>query len=479
MRIDEYKRLDAVEIASLVRSRQIDPIEVTEAALTVVQETNPVLNAVVLLDPERARKEAARVDRTAPLAGVPFLVKDNNQFVANWPTTYSSRFYEGVAPQPDSEFIARLRRAGAVLIGKTNTPEFAADWTTEPTFRGPTRNPWNTQHSAGGSSGGAAAAVASGMVPAAHGNDNGGSIRVPAAVCGLFGLKPTRGLVPIGPWFGELAAGLNSEHVLTRTVRDSAAFLDVLAGPEPGGRYQVRKVVDSYVDELAKALPPLRIGLADRAPGGAKIDPEIEAAVRNVAQLLEGAGHNVGAIRLEDDAELMAEAEKVWFTEIAMLVRARERELGRKPGLGEIEAMTAYAVRLAADLDAVDYLDALQRVHHGACRFLSSTDRFDLLVTPTTGRFPPLIGELDSRTDAFDYAVWSRKSADFAPFTALFNVTGQPAASVPAGVSSQGLPIGVQLIGRPGRDDIVLRVASLIEVTASAGLSSDTLCRSK
>lgn len=471
---EEYGQLTAHEIVGLVRAGKIKPIEAVEAAIAAIEARNGSLNAVVLLDADRARAAARTIDLKAPLAGVPFLVKDNNQFVDGWPTTYSSRFYEGSAPRPDSEMIRRLKKAGVVLVGKTNTPEFAADWTTEPTLRGPTRNPWNLTHSAGGSSGGSASAVAAGMTPAAHGNDNGGSIRVPAAVCGLFGLKPSRGLVPIGPYFGELAAGLNSEHVLTRSVRDSAVFLDVLAGPEPGGRYPVEKSVPSYLEAIERPLERLTIGLVDQNPSGAPVHWEIAAAIRMVGRLLEAEGHIVEPIPFPDDPVALSEAETIWFAEIAMLVRVRAKELDRAPRNDEIEAITAYAIEATATLDAADFLQAFHEVHAGAVRVLERTARFDLLLTPTTGEPPPLIGELDSRTERFDYAVWSEKSAKFAPFTAIFNITGQPAASFPVALTSDGLPVGVQLVGRPWRDDIVLAVSTRLEQTIGR-LSPPTL----
>jgi len=224
--LDGYARIDAVARAARVRSDEVSAREVAELAVSVMERLNPQLNAVVLADVERALAAAAQVDRSAPLAGVPFLVKDVDVFVAEWPTTFSSRYFADAAPRSDSEIVRRWRDAGLVLLGKTNTPEFAGEFVTEPALRDATLNPWNPAVTVGGSSGGAAAAVASGMVPAAHGTDVGGSIRVPAACCGLFGLKPTRGLNPIGPHYPELGAGLDCEHVLTRTVRDSAAFLD-------------------------------------------------------------------------------------------------------------------------------------------------------------------------------------------------------------------------------------------------------------
>lgn len=458
--LDDYGRLTALAIADLVRSGKAAAGEVTEAALAAIDRLNPRLNAVVLVDPDRARARAAHVDRSAPLAGVPVLIKDNNLFVEGWPTTFSSRFFADARPRPDSELIKRLRRAGCVLIGKTSTPEFAADWTTEPTLRGPTRNPWDRERSAGGSSGGSAAAVAAGMVPVAHGNDNAGSIRVPAAVCGLVGLKPTRGLVPVGAAFGELAAGLDCEFVLTRDVADAAALLDALAGPEPGGPYLVARGVPSYLAALAEPVPRLGVGYAVRRPDGSAIDGDIAGGLDRVVRLLAGAGHRIDEIELPDEPVLGAAAEAIGFAEIAWLVDRRAREIGRPPREDEIEALTALALERSRQLDAVGYLAARQTLHEGAQRVLATFAPYDLIVTPVTGEPAPPLGWFESRKRPFDAALWGERSARFAPFTQVFNVTGQPAIAVPVGLTRQGLPIGVQLAAGQGRDSLLLQVAA-------------------
>ncbi|MFO1091309.1 MAG: amidase [Hyphomicrobiales bacterium] len=458
-----YRQLDAAQIVSLVKAGDVSASEVAEAAVAAVTDLNPALNAVVLLDVDGARLQASRVDRQAPLAGVPVLVKDNNLSVDGWPTTYGSKFFEGAAPESDSHFIRRLRAAGAVLIGKTNTPEFASDWTTEPTWRGPTRNPCNTGHSPGGSSGGSAAAVASRMVPVAHGNDNAGSIRVPSAVCGIYGLKPTRGLTPIGPVFPELAAGLDSEHVLTRTVRDSALFLDCVAGPEPGGQYRVVRAGTSYLAALNQPLPPQRIGLVTQHPSGGVVDPEIAAAVEHAAALLERQGHIIEPIAMPYDPGLATTAEALYFTEIALLVRQRANTLRREPRRDELEAITVLALDRVKSIDAVSYLENRHRMHLITAGLTRQVERYDALITPTTAQTAPRLGEFDSRTERFEYARWCDQSARFAPFTDLFNATGQPAASVPVGRASSGLPIGAQIAAAQGRDDLVLQLCHCIE----------------
>lgn len=459
-----YRQLDAVEIARLVNAGDIDPGDVTEAALVAAAEVNPAINAIVLLDEQQARQQASRVDRTAPLAGVPILIKDNNLFVEGWPTTFGSKFYEGAPPQPESSFIQRLRASGAVVLGKTNTPEFASDWTTEPTWRGPTRNPWNLDHSPGGSSGGSAAAVAAGIVPAAHGNDNAGSIRVPSAWCGIFGLKPTRGLVPVGPAFPELAAGLDCEHVLARSVRDSAAFLDCLAGPELGGQFRVERAVPSYLASIEQAPARLRVGLVTRRPDSSAVDPEITAAIERVALVLEQQGHRIEPIAMPHDPRLALESEKIYFAETACFIRQRAREIGRDPRPQELEAISHLALDRTRKMDVVEYLEARQNVHRIALKLSLQMQPHDVILTPTTALTAPRLGVFDSRTERFDYEHWCAFSAQFAPFTDIFNATGQPAASVPIGRANSGLPIGAQIAAGQGRDELVLQVSRQIEL---------------
>jgi amidase len=462
-------RRSARELAAMIKSRAVSPLEVLDAHLAVVARVNPKLNAMVTLAADQAKAQARatesaimRGELLQPLAGLPVAIKDITP-TAGIRTTFGSPLYKDHVPDEDAEAVRRLKAAGAIVLGKTNTPEFAADWTTEPTLRGPTRNPWDRNRSPGGSSGGAAAAVASRMVPVAHGNDNAGSIRVPSAVCGIFGLKPSRGLVPIGPYFPELAAGHNCEHALTRSVRDSAALLDLTSGPEPGGRYRVAPAEPSFGALLEEPLKDLRIGLVTAAPGGVEVDPEIAAAVAQAARLWERAGHMIVDTEFPDEPTLSSEAEKIWYGEIGLLMARRARELGRQARPDEMEALTAYALKRTAELGAVDYLEARQTLHEISLRVLERLSAFDLLLIPTTAQLAPRIGHFDTRTSNFDYDSNARLSAAFAPFTEMFSVTGQPAASIPVGLSRSGLPIGAQLVGQPGRDDVVLRAAFFME----------------
>jgi amidase len=401
-----------------------------------------------------------------PLAGVPFLIKDVDVHTAEWPTTNSSRFFADAKPRADSEIVRRWRSAGTVFLGKTNTPEFADDFVTEPEFRGVTRNPWDLGRTVGGSSGGAAAAVASGMVPVAHGSDVGGSIRVPSACCGLFGLKPSRGLNPAGPHASELGGNLNCEHVLSRSVRDSAAFLDATAGPELGAPYRVTRPVDSYVAALDEPLPPLRVVVIDRRLDGTRVEPEIEARLADAAALLETLGHSVVAGRFPEAAAHAAAGHgwsALWLMDIAYAILERSAELGRPPAREEIEALPRHALTTVTSMSATEYYEARLTAHRVSLAMAQAFDAFDIILTPTVGTLPPPVGTIDSHSAAFDFERWAEAAYRFAPFSEIFNVTGQPAANVPLFQSASGLPIGMQFVGRQDEDHMVLRLAAQLE----------------
>jgi amidase len=403
---------------------------------------------------------------TAPLAGVPLLVKDVDVSVSEWPTTYSSRFYDDAPLRPDSEIVCRWRAAGVILLGKTNTPEFADDFATEPVLRGTTFNPWDLTRTVGGSSGGSAAAVASGMVPVAHGSDVGGSIRVPAACCGLFGLKPSRGLNPSGPYFDALGGGLNAQHVLTRSVRDSAAFLDATAGAEPGG-WTTRAVPRGhYAASLTSTPPPLRVLSIARLFEGQEVDPEIDARRQVMESMLRDQGHTVVAGQFPPELLPRTEGDSwtlLWMADIAGAIDRQRARLGRDPRSDELEPLARWIYDHVRRKTVSDYLIAQQVAHRVAAVVESAFTSVDLLITPTTASLPPLVGSFGTGEKNFDYAAWASAAYGFAPFTEIFNVTGRPAASLPLGVSGQGLPIGMQLVGRPNEEALLLQVASQLE----------------
>jgi amidase len=458
--------MDAVALAARIRAGELDPLEVTDAAIAAIEALDPRLNALVIRDFEGARARARAVTRDLPLAGVPFLLKDVTVHCEEWPTTHSSRFFADARPRPDSEIVRRWRGAGVVLLGKTNTPEFADDFVTEPVFRGPTLNPWNAALTVGGSSGGAAAAVASGMVPVAHGSDVGGSIRVPAACCGLFGLKPSRGLNPAGPYAAEVGGNLNCEHVLSRTVRDSAAFLDASAGPEIGAPYRVLPAVASYLAALSRPTGRLRIVSIERRIDGAAIAPEIEARLGEAAKMLEGLGHEVVPGRFPPAVEQAMAGDgwlPLWFMDIAVAIADRAAELGRQPRPDEIEPLPRHILESIGGMSAVDYFAARRAAHRVALAMARAFSGFDMILTPSTATLPPPLGSIDSHSSAFDYERWAAAAYGFAPFSEVFNVTGQPAATLPLFQSASGMPIGIQLVGRQDQDHVLLRLAADLE----------------
>ena len=448
------------------------PLEVVDAAIRAVEAIDPHLHALVLKDYERARGDARALQRDLPLSGVPFLIKDMVVYTDNWPTTHCSRFFADARPRPDSEIVRRWRAAGAVFLGKTNSPEFAEDFATEPAFRGPTFNPWNSLFTVGGSSGGAAAAVASGMVPVAHGSDLGGSIRVPAACCGVFGLKPSRGLNPVGPYAAETSGGLNCEHVISRSVRDSAAFLDATAGPEPGAPYRVQRAVPSYLKALDQPLSPLRIVSLDRRMDGSEIDPEIAERVSDAAAMLEALGHTVvpGRFPAALAPALAGESwSALWLIDIAQAINEHAAEIGRPPEQGEIEQLSSYVLARVERMSALEYMAARRAAHTAALAMAREFAQFDFILLPTTSALPIPLGSTAPNAPDFDYARWVEIAYGFAAFTEIFNVTGQPAASLPLFQAANGMPIGMQLVGRQNEDHRLLRLAADLEIVNGWG----------
>jgi amidase len=464
MRPDEYIAFDASELAELVHRGDLTPQALTEAAIKRIDALNPRLNAVVEPAFESARSAALQIDVKAPLAGVPFLAKDVNIDVAGLHLTASCRWLSELPPATvDAPLARRWRAAGLSILGRTNTPEFAGEFVTEPTWRGATRNPWDLTRSPGGSSGGAAAAVASGMVPIAHGTDSGGSIRVPAAACGLVGLKPSRGWVPVGPHLDELAGGLDCEHVLTRSVKDSALMLDLTAGPEPTSRMALNLPSAGFAAAVSAAVPTLRIGMILEAPGGMRPNQEIGAAVERTGELLARAGHQVKEFVFPASANIGEPALVIWFTAIAEEIEFYRGRVGRSPESHELEALTWAAVAMGKRCTAVDYVRA-RRALTAATRDMADVfKRFDVLILPTTADLPVRIGQIDGRTAAFDLDRWNADSYGYAPYTEIFNATGQPAISLPLAMSSAGLPIGVQLAAPLGHDALLLSVAAWLE----------------
>lgn len=461
-------KADALHLAALIARRELSVREATETAIAAIETKNLVLNAVVAERYDAALIEADNMDRhrpesAGPLWGVPFLLKDVNLYSSVLPTRFASRFFATALPKGDSTIVQRWREGGLVVLGTTNTPEFAGDFTTEPLTYGPCRNPWNTQVTTGGSSGGAAAAVASGMVSLAHGTDLGGSIRIPAACCGVFGFKPSVGLNPLGPWWEEIAGGLDADHVLARTVRDSAAALDLTAGPDQGTRIARNSVAGGYLAALENAVEPLTIGLATmdtrkRFAGAAQV-----AATESVALLLEAMGHFLQPYTFPVEAQAGPWFDSLWTVEVLHLVEERARELGRKPKPDELEPMTWAFLERARRLSALDVLDARIRMTAAAQAIGRSMAGFDLVVTPALGEDPMPLGSLTYAACGSDLETWSERGYRFAPFAIPANLAGQPSAVLPVSLTIEGLPLAVQITGRQGEDALVLKISKALE----------------
>lgn len=467
---------DAVGLAALVRSGEVKPLELIDAAISRIETVDTQLNAVIHRRFERARAEAAalgpgRGPRAGPFTGVPFLVKDIVCHQSGEPFHEGMRFLRdrGWRATGDTHLAARFRAAGLITVGRTNTPELGIVPTTEPVAYGPTRNPWDRSRSPGGSSGGSAAAVAAGLVPAAHANDGGGSIRIPASACGLVGLKPSRGRVSLGP-DASFSALVVCEHVVCRTVRDSAAFLDVIAGPMPGDPYVAPAPARPYRDEVGADPGRLRIGLLTTAPGGlAAVAPECVAAAQRTAAVLESLGHHVegshpAALDLPDFPPHFI---SLWSAGVALSLDSWSARTGEMIGAGDVEPLTwtlaemARSLPTAALLRSLDWLLRTTRLVAEWWEPPDGAPGFDLLLTPTLAEPPVLLGTFDAPSD--NPMGGLMRAAAFTPFTPPFNVTGQPAISLPCGQTREGLPVGVQLVAAYGREDVLFRIAAQLE----------------
>lgn len=457
----EYGRLDATAQAALVRSGEATAGELLEAAISGVEELNPALNAVVEKLYEQAR-ETAKDNLTGPFAGVPFLLKDLGASYAGAPMTSGSGYMRNFVPDHDSELTARYKRAGLVIFGKTNTPEFGIQPTTEPRLFGPCRNPWDTDRSTGGSSGGSAAAVAAGIVPMAHANDGGGSIRIPAACCGLFGLKPTRARTTLGPDVGDTMGGLVVEHAVTRSVRDSAALLDAVSGPMPGDPYVAPTPERPFAEEVGAAPGALRIAFTTETPTGVPLHQDCVAAVRDAAELCAELGHEVEEAAPVLNGEVIERAFTVlWSAGVASGIDGMSRLMGREPSPEQFEPLTWALYEMGRDFSASDYLlavSALQRVTRLVAEFFG---RYDVWLTPTLAEPPPPLGTFDSPPE--DPLRGYFRAASYVPFTPIFNVTGQPAMSVPLYWTGSGLPVGAHFAGRFGDEATLFRLAAQLE----------------
>ena len=458
----EYVEHDGLGLAELIRSGQVSAREVLDAAIERIEQLNPGLNAVVTKVYDEARAEAQALDRNAAFAGVPFLLKDLGGAQAGVPLSAGSRFFAHAAAPADAEIVRRHRRAGLMILGRTNTPEFGLNASTEPVLFGPTRNPYDPTRSSGGSSGGSAAAVAARMVPLAHASDGGGSIRIPASCCGLFGLKTTRNRNSYAPYAGEGLAGFSVEHVVSRSVRDSAAALDATAGPAPGDPYYAPPPARPFLDEVGAPPGALRIALATEAFNGVAVHPDCVAAARAAARLCEDLGHAVEEAAPSYDVEgLDANYNRIFAVGAAANIALRARAMGREPDAAGFERVTWAMVELGRQIAAPDYVMMLNRLHGISREIARFFETYDVLLTPTLAEPPVELGVLDMMSE--DLAAYTERLWRFSPFTYPFNVTGQPAMSVPLSWNEAGLPIGVHFVGRYGDEATLFRFAAQLE----------------
>ena len=457
----EYPTLDGLALAALIARKEISPIEVIESAIARAEALNPKLNAIVFADFEAAQRQAAAL-QPAPFHGVPTLLKDMSAGARGMPTRLGSAMTPAQPADHDSVVVARLRAAGIVPLGKTNVPEFGILPTTESKLYGPARNPWNLAHSTGGSSGGSAAAVAAGIVPFAHATDGGGSIRIPAACNGLVGLKVSRGRVPQGPDGTDRMLGLSVDHVVSRTVRDSAALLDLFAVPDFGDPYFALPAPGSYLAALNQRPRRLRIGMALNLPDGRPLHAEVETAVRSAARLCESLGHTVEEASPRFDHGLMVKAfMTLWAAGTAYGVEGLVRATGQTPSPQLLEGLTFALYQQGLRISAVEQNWAQQSLYMNARVAARFHETYDLWLSPVLSTPPIALGIIDVDEQNLEKAF--APIIDYAPFTAAMNGTGQPAIALPLHWSTDGLPVGVQFVSRHSSELLLLQFAAELE----------------
>lgn len=481
MTFDEYRRYDALGLAELVRKGEVTASELMDIAIARTEEVNPRLNAVIHKMYEEGRLLAAKANKEAPFAGVPFLVKDLGLDIKGFPIRTGSKGYEGYLPPEDSVLVRRYREIGLAYFGKTNTPEFGLTPYTEPQHFGPTRNPWNPERSAGGSSGGSGAAVAAGITPIATASDGGGSIRIPASCNGLFGIKPSRGRLSFGNAIGEMWSGAVVEGCVSRSVRDSATFLDALCAPTPGDPYIIQRPERPYLEEVEREPQPLRIAFSTSHTLGQTMDPECVKAVEEAATLLTALGHKVEErplpYRKEDLKEVFV---MMVFGEVAADLEKMSRHLGRPVTRRDVEPNTYALGLLGKTYSAKDYAVNRRRWNDISRRVASFHESYDLILTPTVSMPPFPIGSLQptpsekrliGMVNTLGLGGLLKASVDelaekifaYIPHAPFANMTGQPSMSVPLHWTPDNLPAGVMFTAPIGREDLLFQLAGQLE----------------
>jgi len=455
--------LDATAQAELVRSKQVKPIELVEAAIERIERLNPQLNAVVTDMYDIARETAKSKLPDGPFTGVPFLLKDLGAAYGGVRQTSGSRFTKDWISPIDTELTRRQKAAGLIICGKTNTPEFGLLPTTEPVLFGPTHNPWDTTRTTGGSSGGSAAAVASGMVPMAHANDGGGSIRIPASCCGLFGLKTTRARTTQGPLLGDSMSGLTVEHAVTRSVRDSAALLDATCGPMLGDPYVAPAPRRPFLQEVGADPGALRIAFSTASFSGTNVHADCIAAVKETAKLCEDLGHKVeeAAPKIQAPEQIIQAFLAVWASGNAAGIDRWAQAMGKTPTEDQFEAVTWQLYQGGKEITGGAYLLAVGVLQSITRQVAAFYEKYDLWLTPTLGSPPVPLGYLMEDANRMEGDL--PRAAEFVPFTPLINATGQPAASIPLFWNDEGLPIGVHFVAPYGDEATIFRIAAQLE----------------
>jgi len=469
--LDDFDSRDATELAARVSAREVAPEALLDHALAATARLNPALNAVVLVQEAVARGTLARGLPRGPFRGLPFLIKDLGCEAVDFPAHNGSRLLADTRYGRDSAIFERIRATGLVTFGRTTSPEGGVGAATEAAvYGGPTRNPWNLDHTPGGSSGGAAAAVAAGIVPMAHGSDGGGSVRIPAACCGLFGMKPTRARLPDGPDSGEGWGGMASDGFLTWSVRDTAAMLDACHGPDPGAPYHAPPLREGFMQAVSRPPRRLRVMMCDTTFTGDPIHPDCAEAVRGAARLLEDLGHRVEPGRPQADIAGMMRA----WTDIvacgtALGIRQVLARKGRDLRPDDVEGIGRGAIAHAATLSGADYLAAIGRIHAFGREMAAVFGEDgqggpDIILSATLAEPPARIGRFAHKGEDFvNYRLGPGMTFDYSPFCAVFNASGQPAASLPLAMSQTGLPVGVHLAARFGADEELLSLCAEIE----------------
>jgi len=462
MGFSDYADYDALGLAALVARGEVSAEELLDEAVERLERLNPVLNAVVIPMVDQARATLRVGLPQGPLTGVPFLLKDLALNYAGVATTHGCRIFADHVPDHDSELVSRYKRAGLVIFGKSASPEFGLTTTTESLLFGQTRNPWNLDHVAGGSSGGASAAVAAGILPIAHASDGGGSIRIPAACCGLFGVKPSRGRMPFGPDVGEGWSGMSTMHAVSRTVRDNAALLDATDGADIGAPYPAPAKARSYLEEIARSPESLRIALLTETFNGLPTHPDCREAAEDAARLCESLGHRVEPATLKIDAEILGSAtQAIMGGNVTSLLEDRAAALGRELGPDDMEPFTWISVQGARERTAADYARAIRTIHSIGRTVENFLQDFDMILSPTMGAPPEKLGvPALSNPDLPELITALLTSIGY---TQIFNASGHPAMSVPLCWNAAQLPIGVQFAARLGDEGNLFRLAGQLE----------------